>query len=406
MYLLYEDYLMEQLGPDIAGRLHIGRSRNDLNATVLRLQIRDPYSEMLRELLRLIAVLLANARRYTNTVMPMYTHGQPAMPSTYGHYLTGVATALIRDVEVIESSSWELCECPLGAAAGAGTTWPINPSRTAALLGFSRATSHSLDAVASRNFVLRLISSSAIAATTMSRIASDLRQWTTLEFGFFDLPDSIVGSSSVMPQKRNPYFLEHIQGKAGLVTGAFMGAITAMCGTPFTNCIAVGTEAVRPLWTAFDEVQKSAVLLRLMIASARPRPERMRSSVIVGNTTATLLADALVRDRGVDFRSAHAMVGRIISEIESAATRPSAAFVQKTVTYDAIDMKQFQTDPDQAVALLCYGNGPAPECVNAEVDHLRELWSNLYHSWRKHCENWKRADMQLNESTTALSAPR
>jgi argininosuccinate lyase len=405
MYLLYEDYLTEQLGPDIAGRLHIGRSRNDLNATVLRLQIRAPYLEMQRELLRLIAVMLSTARRHVNTVMPMYTHGQPAMPSTYGHYLSGVATALIRDVEVIGSSSQELCECPLGAGAGAGTTWPIDTSRTAALLGFSSTASHSLEAVASRNFVLRLMSAEAIAATTMSRIASDLRQWTTLEFGFFDLPDSVVGSSSAMPQKRNPFFLEHIQGKAGLVTGAFQAAIAAMCGTPFANCIAVGTEAVRPLWTAFDEVQRSAVLLRLMIASARPRPERMHSSAVAGNTTAILMADALVRDRGMDFRSAHAIVGRMISEAESARARPHAECDQETATDYGINIEQLQTDVVQAVTQLSYGNGPAPDCVRAAIESLRRLWSSLHRSWRVQCENWKRADQELDESIAVLSAP-
>lgn len=403
-YLLYEDYLIEQLGADIAGRLHLGRSRNDLNATVLRLQVRAPYSELLRELLRLIAVLLAKSRRHVNTVMPMYTHGQPAMPSTYGHYLTGVATALICDVESIANSSLELGECPLGAAAGVGTTWPIDSSRTAELLGFSRVASHSLDAVASRNFVLRLISTAAIAATTLSRIASDLRDWTTLEFGFFDLPDSVVGSSSAMPQKRNPYFLEHIQGKAGLVAGALQAAITAMCGTPFANCIAVGTEGVRPLWTALDEVQRSAVLLRLMIASARPRPEKMRSSAIVGNTTAILLADALVRERGMDFRSAHAIVGRIISESESASAGPSAECAREIAAHYEIDMRQMQISPEQAVTELSYGNGPAPECVNGVISNLRQRWSALHYSWRTQCENWSRMDRQLGESAASLSA--
>jgi argininosuccinate lyase len=336
--------------------------------------------------------------------MPMYTHGQPAMPSTYGHYLAGVPTALIRDMEGIINSSRELSESPLGAAAGSGTTWPIDSSRTAALLGFSSTAPHSLEAVASRNFVLRLMSAAAIAATTLSRIATDLRQWTTLEFSFFDLPDSVVGSSSAMPQKRNPYFLEHIQGKAGLVTGAFQAAIAAMSGTPFANCIAVGTEAVRPLWTALDELQRSAELLRLMIASARPRPERMRSSTIAGNTTAILVADALVRDRGMDFRSAHAMVGRIISEIESTSA-PSTGDSGQEAARHAIHLHQLQIDPAQAVSQLKFGNGPAPDCLHAIVGDLRLLLRGLYHSSRVQCENWKRADQLLDDAVIALTSP-
>jgi argininosuccinate lyase len=404
LYMLYEDYLIQRLGPDIAGRIHTARSRNDLNATVLRLQTRGPYLEMLGELLRLIAVLLAQARRHVGTVMPMYTHGQPAMPSTYGHYLTGVATALVRDAEAIHGAGLELKECPLGAVAGAGTVWPINVSRTASLLGFSRSSSSSLDAVASRNFVLRLIGTAAIAATTMSRIASDLRQWTTLEFGFFDLPDSVVGSSSAMPQKRNPYFLEHIQGKAGLIAGFFQGAIAAMCGTPFTNCIAVGTEAIRPLWMALDESQKSAALLRLMVASARPRSERMLSSAVIGNTTAILMADALVKNEGLDFRSAHAMVGRAISETEGAEAGIAESMAHRNAATNPIEMNNFRIGPEHAVNELRYGNGPAPESVTAAIADLRQTWGGLRRSLRMQCENWNRADEQLEESVAVLSA--
>lgn len=205
LFLLYEHYLIETEGSAVGGVLQTARSRNDLGATLLRLRLRRPCYELINAALRLQAVLVNRAHAYGSMVMPAYTHGQPAEPITYGHYLAGVAQAIGRDIDGILESIKEIDTCPLGAGAIAGTSLAIDTKRTASLLGFAQCSANSIDAVASRDVVLRLLAATAIYATTLSRIATDLLQWLTAEFQFLQAPDEIVGSSSAMPQKRNPF---------------------------------------------------------------------------------------------------------------------------------------------------------------------------------------------------------
>src|SRR5262249_17458275 len=202
-------------------------ARNDLNATVLRIRLRQPILRLLSESLRLQAVLLRRARKFRRIVMPAYTHYQAAVPVTYGHYLAGVAGALERDILGLIEGSRELDFCPLGAGSVGGTTLPIDQQRTASLLGFSGPVLHSIDAVASRDIVTRMLAAISILGITLSRLAADLLLWTTSEFGFLKLPDRLVGSSSMMPQKRNPFILEHVQGRSAAAIGAFVAAATA-----------------------------------------------------------------------------------------------------------------------------------------------------------------------------------
>ncbi|HEX8245934.1 MAG TPA: lyase family protein, partial [Longimicrobium sp.] len=250
LYLLYENHLVETLGEQVGGAVHLARSRNDINATVLRLRLRAVHRALVREVLRLIAVLVRRAERYRAMVMPVYTHWQAALPITYGHYLAGVAVALMRDLRGIEEAAAELDHCPLGAGAAGGTTVPIDPERTARLLGFERGVLHSVDAVASRDLVLRLLSAASVLGVTLSRLATDLQLWSTAEFDLVRFPDELVGSSSMMPQKRNAFLLEHVKGRGGAPLGAFTAAAMAMHATPFSNSVAVGTEGVKPLWGA------------------------------------------------------------------------------------------------------------------------------------------------------------
>ncbi|MEO9238715.1 MAG: lyase family protein, partial [Jatrophihabitantaceae bacterium] len=244
LYLMYEGYLIEQLGPDVGGMLHTGRSRNDLKVTCTLLRLRAWLIEFAEQATRLEAILLARARAYQDVLMPVYTHFQAALPISYGYYLLGIAEALGRDLQALRQLADGLLVNPLGAGAVAGCDLPIDPDHTARLLGFQRSTRHALDAVASRDVPLRLLGSVASIAITLSRLAADLQLWSSVEFGFLQFPDRLVGGSSAMPQKRNAFLLEHLRAKPAQVIGAWSAAAAAMSATPFTNSIEVGTEAV------------------------------------------------------------------------------------------------------------------------------------------------------------------
>lgn len=321
LYLMYEGYLIERLGPDVGGVLHTGRSRNDLKATTTALRSRRWLADFAAEATRLLGVLLSRARAYRAVPMPVYTHYQAAMPITYGYYLLGVALAVEREIAALRSASAGLDTCPLGAGAVAGTDLPICPERTAALLGFPRPTTHALDAVASRDVALRLLAGATGLAVTVSRLAADLQLWSTVEFGFVGFPDRLVGGSSAMPQKRNAFLLEHVRAKPGQALGALAAAASTMATTAFTNSIEVGTEAMASVWQGLAAVTDAVLLGQVLVSGARPVPDRMLARAADGFTTATFLANRLLRD-GMPFRTAHHVVGRAVrAAIDAGATR-------------------------------------------------------------------------------------
>jgi argininosuccinate lyase len=319
LYLAYEQHLADILGPETGGRLHTGRSRNDLKATTTALRLRTEALGLVAELQRLRAVLLARARAYHEVVMVAYTHFQAAMPVTFGYYLLGLAIALGRDARAVADAARPLAYCPLGAGAVAGTDLAINPARTAELLGFEMPPRHALDAVASRDTALRLLAAATGAALTISRLAVDLQLWSTAEFAFVEFPDSLVGGSSAMPQKRNVFLLEHVKAKPAIAIGAWTTAASAMMSAPFTNSIQVGTEAVAAIWPGLAAVKDAVQLAQVLVRAARPCPGRMRDRASCSYVTATAVANDLVR-RGVPFRTAHHMVGAAVQRAISEGT--------------------------------------------------------------------------------------
>ena len=325
LYLAYEQELSASLGAGIGGRLHTGRSRNDLKATVTALRLRAETGALVSELTRLQAVLLARARAHQGAVMPVHTHYQAALPVTYGYYLAGVAIALGRDVTALRAAVDSMDRCPMGAGAAAGSDLPIDPARTAALLGFAGPPRHALDAVASRDGALHAMAAAAGAALTISRLGTDLQLWSSTEFGFVVFPDRLVGGSSAMPQKRNAFLLEHVKAKAGTAIGAWTAAASMTRSTPFTNSIEVGTEAVAAVRPGLEAVLHGTVLARALVGGARPVPERMLARAEDGFVGATALANRLVR-QGVPFRTAHQLVGGAVRHaVERGADRLTAA---------------------------------------------------------------------------------
>jgi argininosuccinate lyase len=403
LFLAYEDLLMRRLGEDIGGVLHTARSRNDLNATTLRLRLRTPYLRLLREVLRLQAVLIRRASRYGGVVMPAYTHYQAAVPISYGHYLAGVASALERDIKGIFQAFAGLDDCPLGAGAVGGTSLPIDQQRTTTLLGFERAVSHSIDAVASRDLILRILSASSVLGVTVSRLASDLLLWTTAEFGFLSLPDQLVGSSSMMPQKRNPYLLEHVQGRSALVLGAFVSSATAMHAKPFTNSISVGTEAVSPVWNALQSLTEALILARLVVAGAKPQPAAMLQRAIDGYTPATEFTNRLSTETGMPFRSAHRLVGSLISSAVENGQEPLNQLAARWGEENNVDVSLAGLDPAAVAEATNYGGGPGAASLESCLTNLRSQWRNSMNQKRAQTVKWNEAAMTLSETALKLS---
>ncbi|MBI2508152.1 argininosuccinate lyase [Candidatus Woesearchaeota archaeon] len=390
IYLLYEDYLIEKLGEDIGGVLQTARSRNDLNATILKLRLRGHYNSIMMNLLELQKILIEKSNQFKDVIMPAYTHFQAAVPITYGHYLAGIASAIDRDIENIIASSKGLQYCPLGAGAVGGTSFPIDSKLTAKLLGFFYEVENSVDAVASRDLVLRLLSATSIAGITISRLATDYLLWTTSEFNFLSFPDKLVGSSSMMPNKRNIFILENIQGKSGFALGQFISSSNAMQCKPYTNSISVGTEGVKSIWKPLEESIAAIILMTNMVENATPNKENMLRKSLDGYTFATETANELVRQHGMSFRSAHYLVGKIVKEsIENKEPFKDAAKrilneSNKNLSFDNFEMERI-------VMNSRFGGGPG----RSSLKILNKKLIRYKRHFEKDLKYWAKSDKVL-----------
>jgi argininosuccinate lyase len=402
LFLLYEDYLIQTEGDDVGGILQTARSRNDLNATALRLRLRLPLLQLLREALRLQVVLLRSARRNVSVVMPLYTHGQAAEPTTFGHYLAAVAQAHSRDLRALFDVVEHARTCPLGACAATGTSFAIDTQRTATLLGFDMVSPSSLDAVASRDLVLRLLAAVVVEGLTLSRLATDFLLWTTREFAFLELPDELVGSSSAMPQKRNPFLLEHVQGRSGVLLGAFVASASAMHSTPFTNSIAVGTEAIRPVWQSLRDLTDITLISRLLVARCRANEQEMLTRAVKGHTAATALANWLVSEVRIPFRTAHRMVGEIVTRsIEEGGEFSEVA--RRVMEEKGIRAKVPDLDVVSVASAKHYGGGSSENSVTQAVESLEREWRTQVRRLKEIRESWRLAEDALGRAMTGVA---
>jgi argininosuccinate lyase len=332
--------------------------------------------------------------------MPLYTHYQPALPITYGHYLSGVGLALSRDLRQIQDAV-EPDRCPLGAGAGGGACIGINTARTAQLLGFTDSVLHSVEAVASRDLVLRLLSALAILGVTLSRAATDLLLWTTEEFKLVEFPDNLAGSSSMLPQKRNPFLLEHIKGRSAACLGAFTSAAVGMHATPFSNSVAVGTEAVKPIWTALNEMTEAVLMLRLVIAGTRPCSERMQVRAEKGLTAATELANTLVEKSGLSFRQAHKRVGQLVSALDARESLPDAA--QRLFLGSGVKLDPETLDPARVAERAEFGGGPGSGSAARILDHLTRDWTHSLARLSSQRARWSHGSKELELAVFHIS---
>lgn len=314
IHMNVESRLRELIG-DAAGRLHTARSRNDQVATDFKLYVRDTIDHFLDQLTTLQLALAKKAEEHADVVMPGYTHLQTAQPVTFGHHCLAYVEMLGRDVTRFKDARKRLNECPLGSAALAGTSFPINRKMTAKALGFDRPTANSLDSVADRDFILETLSAASISAIHLSRFAEELVIWSSAEFNFIKLSDSFTTGSSIMPQKRNPDAAELIRAKVGRIIGAFNGLSMVMKGLP----LAYSKDMQEDKEMAFDALDNYSLALAAltgMIEDMHPNKEKMANSAGGGFSTATDIADWLVRVINLPFRDAHHVTGSIVALAE------------------------------------------------------------------------------------------
>src|SRR5271163_938710 len=311
IHMNIESRLTELIGA-AAGRLHTARSRNDQVAVDFRLYIRAAIDALDARIKALQIALAEEALTYAAAVMPGFTHMQSAQPVTFGHQLLAYVEMLARDCGRFKDARARLNECPLGAAALAGTSFPIDRAATAKALGFDRPTANSLDSVADRDFVLETLAAAAITATHLSRFAEEIVLWTTPQFGFVRLSDAFTTGSSIMPQKRNPDAAELVRGKTGRIFGALIGLLTVMKGLP----LAYSKDMQEDKEGVFDAFRTLALCLAAMtgmVEDMTPEPKRMKAAAGMGYATATDLADWLVQALKMPFREAHHVTGRIVA---------------------------------------------------------------------------------------------
>ncbi|KRE02822.1 argininosuccinate lyase [Bosea sp. Root670] len=310
VHMNIESNLKDKIGL-AAGRLHTARSRNDQVATDMRLWVRDTLDEIDGQMADLQLALAEKADTYAGAVMPGFTHLQSAQPVTFGHHLLAYVEMLGRDRSRIRDARARLNECPLGAAALAGTSFPIDRHMTAKALGFDRPTANSLDSVSDRDFVLETLSAASICAMHLSRFAEEIVLWSTPQFGFVRLSDAFSTGSSIMPQKRNPDAAELVRGKAGRVFGALQGLLTMMKGLPLTY----SKDMQEDKEGTFDALQTLSLCLAAtagMVRDMQPDLKVMKKAAGLGYATATDLADWLVRVLKMPFRDAHHVTGRLV----------------------------------------------------------------------------------------------
>ncbi|HZT43625.1 MAG TPA: argininosuccinate lyase [Chthonomonadaceae bacterium] len=365
-----EGLLRERIGP-VAGKLHTARSRNDQVATDIRLYLREECDAIQAEIKAFQETLLAIAERETETVLPGYTHLQHAQPIVLAHHLLAYFWMLDRDRERLADVRKRVNRLPLGAGALAGTSFPIDREQVAAALGFDGLLENSLDAVADRDFAIEFLAAAGILMMHLSRLAEEIILWNSPEFGFVLLDDSVTTGSSIMPQKKNPDVAELARGKTGRVYGDLMALLTVMKGLPLAYNKDM-QEDKEPLFDAVDTVRLVLPALERTLSTARFRTDHMAAATEGDFSTATDLADYLVR-RGLPFRDAHEVVGRVVRHCLEHSLTLESLNAETLASFSPL----LSSEPEAALAVLqvpasarsrASRGGTAPEAVRFQLD--------------------------------------
>jgi len=375
IHMNVEARLKELIG-EAAGRLHTARSRNDQVATDFRLWVRDACDATVAMIQDLQRALLEKAEAHADALMPGFTHLQPAQPVTFGHHLMAYVEMFGRDASRFADARARMNESPLGSAALAGSPFPIDREQTAHALGFDRPMGNSLDGVSDRDFALESLSAASICAGHLSRFAEELVIWTTPQFGFVKLSDAFSTGSSIMPQKRNPDAAELVRAKTGRINGALVALTTVMKGLPLAYSKDM-QEDKPPVFEAFDSLELALKAMAGMVRDLEPQREKMRAAAGAGFSTATDLADWLVRELNLPFREAHHVTGRAVKRAEALGVDLAQLPIEELQSLEArvtSDVYKVLTPEASCASRTSYG-GTAPVQVRSQIARWKERLS-------------------------------
>ena len=405
-FFLIEKQLKSRIGVEVAGRLHTARSRNDIDHTLFKLGLKERLDILLDQARGLLDALIETAARERDTLIVAYTHGQPAQPSTFGHYLSAVIEVLIRDIERIEAAYAIVDLSPMGAAAITTSGFPISRERVAELLGFSAPLRNSYSCIAGVDYVTATYSAIELLFIHLGRPIQDFQVWTSFEVGQLYVPNALVQISSIMPQKRNPVPIEHMRHLASQTAGRAHAMLTIMHNTPFTDMNDSEGESQGFGYGAFASGGRVLTLLAALIEQVRIDPKRVDTNIKRSCITITELADTLVRREGLSFRQAHeiaAAVARAVvaegSDLSSGGYGPfKTAFEAATGRAATIEEPGFAeiVSPDYFVSVRTRFGGPAAEPMDAALESYRAASAQLAAAARARAERKRAADTLRN----------
>lgn len=409
-FFVVEAALKEKLG-DLSGMLHTARSRNDMDHTLFKLALRARTKLMLIQLEQLIAALLIKAEAEAKTLIVAYTHGQPAQPSTFGHYLAAMIEVLLRDMARLNAAAENLEHCPMGAAAITTSGFPIDRQRMADLLGFEGPLLNSYGCIASVDYITGLYSAIKLVFVHLGRVIQDLGTWSSFEVGQLYVPNSLVQISSIMPQKRNPVPIEHMRHLASVTMGRCDMVVNTMHNTPFTDMNDSEGEVQQSGYAAFESGSRVLELLTSFLPACSINQDNVKRNTDAACITITELADTLVRDENLSFRQAHEIAAQTARAVIAAGKPLSsgysdccAAFQTETGRDIMMTEPQFATvtSAENFVAVRNIPGGPAPEALSAAIESYRSSLSALSASAASRAARHSIADAELGVAFKSL----
>ncbi len=409
LFFFIERLIRDTAGEDVAGRLHTARSRNDIDMTMYRMRQRECVAAVAMGVIELRAALLDLAARHRETVYGAHTHTQPAQPTTMAHYLMAVVEQLERDTTRLGAAYDSTNHNPLGACAITGTGFPIDRHRTSELLGFSGPTGNTYGSIATVDYLLESASAVGVMLVGLGRVVQDFLLWCTMEFGYLRLGEGFVQSSSIMPQKRNPVALEHARAIGSKGLGQAQAIMTAVHNTPFGDIVDTEDD-LQPLVAAmFRDATRAVTLVAAAMRGADFDVARLASRAGEGGTTLTELADTLVRDHGLAFRTAHGIAALLLkartedpdASLSEALSRASAALLGSPIAYTEEQLRTIMS-PRHFVEVRTTWGGPAPAETGRAIAESQRVLAGDRAAWHARRDHLSKAETTLRERVAAL----